>query len=92
MTACHARVTGRGGFVRDLAHVERDPRACLLSSQGWSQSRIAAELGYANRGEVSKTIRRVPNGDGATDGDGAAPRAAACGDERAAPGDVGPGE
>lgn len=50
---------GQGRFTRDLAHVERDARACLLSSQGWSQSAIAAELGYANRGEVSKAIKRV---------------------------------
>ena len=40
-------------------HVERDARACLLSAQGWSQSQIAAELGYVNRGEVSKAIKKV---------------------------------
>ena len=50
---------GNGRFSRDLEHVTRDARACLLSSQGWSHSQIQQELGYASRGDVSKAIKKV---------------------------------
>jgi len=50
---------GNGRFSRDLEHVTRDARACLLSSQGWSHSAIQRELGYASRGDVSKAIKKV---------------------------------
>jgi hypothetical protein len=50
---------GNGRFARDLEHVTRDARACLLSSQGWSQGEIQRELGYCSRGEVSKAIKKV---------------------------------
>ena len=50
---------GNGRFSRDLEHVTRDARACLLSSQGWSHSQIQRELGYSSRGDVSNAIRKV---------------------------------
>ena len=50
---------GNGRFARDLEHVERDARACLLSSQGWTHSQIARELGYASRGAVANAIKLV---------------------------------
>ncbi len=50
---------GNGRYARDLEHVERDARACLLSSQGWSHTQIARELGYSSRGDVSNAIRKV---------------------------------
>ena len=50
---------GNGRYARDLEHVERDARACLLSSQGWTHSQIARELGYSSRGDVSNAIRKV---------------------------------
>jgi hypothetical protein len=50
---------GNGRYSRDLEHVERDARACLLSSQGWSHSQIQRELGYGSRGDVSKAIKKV---------------------------------
>lgn len=50
---------GNGRFSRDLEHVERDARACLLSSQGWSHSQIQRELGYSSRGDVSNAIKKV---------------------------------
>ncbi len=50
---------GNGRYARDLEHVERDARACLLSSQGWTHSQIARELGYASRGAVANAIKLV---------------------------------
>ena len=50
---------GNGRFSRDLEYVERDAKACLLSSQGWSHTQIARELGYSSRGDVSNSIRKV---------------------------------
>ncbi len=50
---------GKGKFSRDLAHAERDGRACLLVSQGWTYDQVAAELGYADRAACWRAIRRT---------------------------------
>ncbi len=40
---------GKGRFTRDLAHAERDGRACLLISQGHTYEEVARELGYTDK-------------------------------------------
>lgn len=48
-----------GKFRRDLAHVERDSEACRLHAMGWSYSRIASELGYAQKGDAWRAVKRT---------------------------------
>lgn len=50
---------GNGSFRRDLEHVERDAEACRLASMGWSYSKIAAELGYADKGAAYRGVQKV---------------------------------
>jgi hypothetical protein len=50
---------GRGKYTRDLAHADRDGRACLLISQGWTYQQVADELGYADRGSCWHAVRRT---------------------------------
>jgi hypothetical protein len=47
----------RGKFTRDLDHAERDGRACLLVSQGWTYDAVARELGYNDRGHVWRAVQ-----------------------------------
>lgn len=51
-----------GQFRRTPASAARDMRAAELHGQGWTHERIAAELGYAGRGSVSKAIERAYTG------------------------------
>lgn len=51
--------SGNGQFRRTPAAAARDMRAADLHGQGWTHERIAAELGYAGRGSVSKAIARA---------------------------------
>ena len=59
----HSRVNptrnGNGSYRRDLEHVERDAEACRLASMGWSYSKIAAELGYADKGAAYRGVQKV---------------------------------
>jgi hypothetical protein len=48
-----------GRFRRTAASAARDMRAAELHGQGWTHERIAAELGYASRGSVTKAIDRA---------------------------------
>jgi hypothetical protein len=48
-----------GQFRRTPASAARDMRAAELHGQGWTHERIAAELGYAGRGSVTKAIERA---------------------------------
>jgi hypothetical protein len=48
-----------GRFRRTPASAARDMRAAELHGQGWTHERIAAELGYAGRGSVTKAIERA---------------------------------
>jgi hypothetical protein len=48
-----------GQFRRTPASAARDMRAAELHGQGWTHERIAAELGYAGRGSVTKAIDRA---------------------------------
>ncbi len=61
--ATHVRVNptrnGNGTYRRDLEHVERDAEACRLASMGWSYSKIAAELGYADKGAAYRGVQKV---------------------------------
>ena len=50
---------GNGSYRRDLEHVERDAEACRLASMGWSYSKIAAELGYADKGAAYRGVQKV---------------------------------
>lgn len=50
---------GKGQFRRTAESVARDMRAAELHGQGWTHERIAAELGFANRGSVTKAIDRA---------------------------------
>jgi hypothetical protein len=54
--------TARGGdgrFLRTLETTERDAKACRLAAQGWTLDAIAAELGYAAKGNVSRAIHAL---------------------------------
>ena len=48
-----------GQFRRTPASAARDMRAAELHGQGWTHERIAAELGYADRGGVTRAIDRA---------------------------------
>ena len=50
---------GRGKFRRDIEHVERDAEACRLHAMGWSYSKIATELGYADKGRAWHAVKRT---------------------------------
>jgi len=48
---------GKGRFTRDLAHAERDGRACLLISQGHTYEEVARELGYTDKGACWRAVQ-----------------------------------
>lgn len=49
--------SGNGRYTRNPDTAVRDARACELRAQGWTQQRIADELGI-NRSSVQEAIRR----------------------------------
>src|SRR5690242_1341081 len=62
MTPEHPQARKRGGSTRPtsarmLDAAERHRRALDLKVQGWTNERIAAELGYASRGSVTDAIK-----------------------------------
>lgn len=60
MTAGTRTPRGGGGrFTRTADSIRRDHRAAELHGQGWSYSRIAAELGFAHRGKAHEAVMRA---------------------------------
>ncbi|MGH3586136.1 MAG: hypothetical protein ACRDQ0_07405 [Pseudonocardia sp.] len=50
---------GKGRYVRTLATARRDAAAVKLRDEGHTLQEIADELGYCDKGEASRAIRRA---------------------------------
>jgi len=50
---------GHGQFVRSVESVERDAEALRLKGRGMSLQRISDQLGYGDKGNVSRAITRA---------------------------------
>jgi AraC-like DNA-binding protein len=55
----HARSSGTGQYVRTPETAARDARAAELRAEGWTLKQIADELGYSDKTNAQRGIRRT---------------------------------